>query len=923
VRCGLSAFLWLGLLEALASEVTLSGARHQALLPPSPARPELPGPLVVQRQLWLQPAGDEQLDVRAQWRVEVLRPGTFTAVLAGPSLVVDRLVACGELLAATRNEAGELLLAVALEQSCTIELVGHVLGDPGSGLSLTLLPAGSGRMEHPGDFVVQGPGAVLVAPGLSLGAPGEMQLAPAPVRNEAQGTLVLGETALGITVGEAEVRVRARLRWRITRGELGRVSFEAPGAGEDLEVTGAVLASWHRSGDRVEVELRQPERSLVALEVSYTAAAGSGEMTQLPVPVLRPDGVFRTTSTLQLARDGQLDLVPELAGAVVAAPDDLPDWGRDLVEGAPTGSFVGVGAGGKVTVYRFTPADSPATIVDVASYTLSVTDEGRVLLRAHYAVRNDRGAALRVTPPPGLRPIGARVGGEVATVARSPGDGEAWLVPLEKSVETVEGLLSFPVEVLFLGELPGGWTRKGPEGLRLPSVDAEVAVARATVHLPPGWKSRLRSGEHAVVDAFTEGQGITYGFAVGDARAGQADMLFQQAVDAWMGNDFDETGQILDELEQMGASNSDIGRLRSNLSVVSGDGKEKGGTEGNQQLERRVLEQARARAADDEEAQKEELKKAEEAYNSGDYQAAEEAYRNALEVGEGLAKLQADEDARQDKLNEVVKEKLAASQQVQKQKVASSTSQSNRYTLEDTKVTGAVEKPSRPAGTEQTAEQTPEQTVELTLEEEEEAHRRREAAALRAPLSDTRAQLEAERERAQIAAEAAAAARARALELEGEQTWPAGTPAAAAPSPEPPAEPSRGGWARPQGPPEAPPKVPVAEPGAHSVVITGTPEQFAQVDQMMRQLDMPVEVPVDGNTGYHFEDIEIRGELVAPEGRSKDHEPAEDQPYEVTASALSVVIPTQGEPVLYQQLLLPPGTPWEVRIRAKEKRRNR
>jgi hypothetical protein len=892
VRCGLSAFLWLGLAEALASEVTLSGARHQSLLPPTPSEPELPGPLVVQRQLWLQPVGDVQLDVRAKWRVELLEPGVFSAVLAGPSLVVDRLVVDGELIAANHNDAGELLLQVALERSCSIELTGHVLGDPGSGVALSLLPAGSGRMEHPGDFAVQGPGAVLIAPGVSLGAPEQLAVAPAPVRNEAQGTLVLGETALGITVGEAEVRVRGRLRWRITRGELARVSFEAPSAGEDLEVKGAVLASWHRSGDHIEVELRQPERSLVDLEVSYTAAAGGGETSQLPVPALRPDGVFRTTSTLQLARDGQLDLVPELPGAVVAAPDDLPAWGRDLVEGAPTGSFVGVTGGGKVTVYRFTPADSPATIVDVASYTMSVTDEGRVLLRAHYAVRNDRGATLRVTPPPGLLPIGARVGGEVATVAR---EGETWLVPLEKSVETVEGLLSFPVEVLFLGELPGGWSRKGV--LRLPSVDVEVAVARATVHLPPAWKSRLRPGEDGVVETFTEGQGITYGFSVGDVRAGQADMLFQQAVDAWMGNDFDETGKILDELEQMGASNADMGRLRSNLDVVSGKAKDKADSSGNEQLERRVLEQARARSSEDEEAQKEELKKAEEAYNAGDYQAAEEAYRNALEVGENLAKLQAEEDARQSKLNESVKEKLAASQQVQKQKVASSTSQSNRYS--------GREAPQGPI---------PEDPYGGQAESQRE--------------TEYDAKLEAER-RAQEAA--ALALRQRDLE----QTY--------APAEEPPARAQRGFRL-----PEAEPPPPVVtqtvptptmdpnqvaqivretldanvrvDPGAHAIVVEDSPEKVAQINEMMRRLDMPADQ--DRDVVIDFEDIEITGEILKPEV-SVEHRLDEEEPFEVTASALSVVIPTQGERVLYQQLLMPPDSPWELQVRAKEPRRNR
>ena len=60
------------------------------------------------------------------------------------------------------------------------------------------------------------------------------------------------------------------------------------------------------------------------------------------------------------------------------------------------------------------------------------------------------------------------------------------------------------------------------------------------MHLPVGYASRLRPDEQHVVDAFTEGRSITYGFAVGDARATEADALFQEAVAQWMGNAFDD-----------------------------------------------------------------------------------------------------------------------------------------------------------------------------------------------------------------------------------------------------------------------------------------------------------------------------------------------------------------------------------------------
>ena len=71
-----------------------------------------------------------------------------------------------------------------------------------------------------------------------------------------------------------------------------------------------------------------------------------------------------------------------------------------------------------------------------------------------------------------------------------------------------------------------------------------------TLHLPPGYRSRLQPGDGEVVAAFTKGEGIGYGLGVGAVGAAEADALFQGAVKRWLGNDFGGAQAELDKLRR-------------------------------------------------------------------------------------------------------------------------------------------------------------------------------------------------------------------------------------------------------------------------------------------------------------------------------------------------------------------------------------
>lgn len=636
-----------------ADVVHLDGATWQALQPPpAPEPPRPPPPRAAARHVTVTPAGDT-FAVHARWRIEVPAPGWFEARVVGPGFAIERATIDGRPARLVAGPDGHTV-SVWLDRSVWLEIDG-VAGATRDVATVWLMPAVTGSVSGaaPGRrLFVAGDGAVRDGARWWTGE-GQLELAfreSTPDRRD-RGTLAIARSAVGLTVGDAEVLGRARLEWQLRQGELDAVAFTVAGAGGDLDVSGPGVASWTRSGDRVVARLRAVERGLVRVDVSWSSALPAGDVAVVPIPTVSPEGAFRTESVVQIARETGIDVVPTVSGTPVA-PTELPAWADGVVSGTPTTAYTGAQPPrGRLDVLRFLPAEQPAAMVDVAAYTIATTDEGRAMVRAHYAVRNERAAALRVTLPPGARLVSVRVADEAVSPAR---DGDAWRVPLRRSVETVEGLLSFSVHLVWI-DADAAWRRREARSVALAAVDAPVAVQHVTLALPVGYTSELEPGEARVVAAFSEGDGITYGFAAGDGDAAVADQLFQDAVRAWLGNDFEAAQAQLDRLRAMGADNENVRRLASNLALVD----EKAGGAKDDAASRRIKEHAKARASGLETEQLERLEEAEAYELGGDYDKAEQAYRSAVEIGAKLEAVQQREDIVVESRNSAASGKLA------------------------------------------------------------------------------------------------------------------------------------------------------------------------------------------------------------------------------------------------------------------------
>lgn len=245
---------------AFAGSVVVDGARYQAMRPlVDPRVPTASMVLVRQRSVSVRQE-DETLFVSVRWRLEAPTPGWADVQLTGPMVQVDSVRWNGAETAVTAGPEGALL-SVWVAGPSEIVLEGTVDANLDvASVDLELLDAPIG------DVIISGTGgqpsllsaaaAVFLEKGhWSTGAP-RFQLGTTAPSAGVAATLVIAHVGMGLTLGDSEIRGNARMEWEVRRGSIDRVSFSVANVGKDLDVKGEDVESWRRSGDTVEVDLR-------------------------------------------------------------------------------------------------------------------------------------------------------------------------------------------------------------------------------------------------------------------------------------------------------------------------------------------------------------------------------------------------------------------------------------------------------------------------------------------------------------------------------------------------------------------------------------------------------------------------------------------------------------------------------------------
>jgi hypothetical protein len=132
-------------------------------------------------------------------------------------------------------------------------------------------------------------------------------------------------------------------------------------------------------------------------------------------------------------------------------------------------------------VARYTPQAVLLANVSEARYQVLISKEGKTLVQARYAVRNNQRNFLKITLPTGATLWSAMLAGKTVRPGQSP-DGSL-LLPLDKA-RAGEDAPEFAVEIVYLSR-GSAWNDKGQFKLALPALDLPVSRTGLLVYHPP------------------------------------------------------------------------------------------------------------------------------------------------------------------------------------------------------------------------------------------------------------------------------------------------------------------------------------------------------------------------------------------------------------------------------------------------------
>ena len=290
------------------------------------------------------------------------------------------------------------------------------------------------------------------------------------------------------------------VRVEVVQGVARDVTLALPAGLIVDQVNGSTVADWEASGGLLRVRPLDP----VATDMSFVIQAEMRVPREgaVAVPLVRVPAAERETGGIAVDVVG----AGEVAGREARGlePTDASELG-DIVAGRESPSMLAfrlkplAGAEPRalgVAVVRYTPQAVLIANVEEARYRALASDDGRLLVHARYAVRNNQRSFLKVSLPSGSTIWSAEVAGR--PVRPGVAEGDAVLLPLEKGRAGVEAP-TFVVELVYLQTIEP-WTDKGRARIDLPSLDLPISRTGLELHYSPRFRVDAEPGAFRVAN---------------------------------------------------------------------------------------------------------------------------------------------------------------------------------------------------------------------------------------------------------------------------------------------------------------------------------------------------------------------------------------------------------------------------------------
>jgi hypothetical protein len=298
-----------------------------------------------------------------------------------------------------------------------------------------------------------------------------------------------------VGLGEDSTSIQAEVNAEILQGAAQEIRIQIPDKVTINQVAGATVADWvPKPGELKVTFLELVEKNARFIIVGETHMPRDG---QIDIPLLHMLNVERETGGVAI----------EVLGAGEIKSDSQKLIGLELADSTDLAEIVSSRQSPSLMAFRFRSGDVKATrslSVNVARYTqesvllanieearyqVLMNDEGKMLVRARFAVRNNQRNFLKVTLPKDAVVWSASLAGKPIRPGQAPLPDGGLLLPLEKARAGAE-TPAFAVEILYFRPVTK-WNENGKFKLDLPVLDLPVSRTGLVYYYPPLYKVTL------------------------------------------------------------------------------------------------------------------------------------------------------------------------------------------------------------------------------------------------------------------------------------------------------------------------------------------------------------------------------------------------------------------------------------------------
>jgi hypothetical protein len=288
--------------------------------------------------------------------------------------------------------------------------------------------------------------------------------------------------------------VYAEVSLEIIQGAAKEARIQLPDKVTINQVSGAMVADWEVKGGELAVTFLEPvEQSTRFVVTGETRTARDG---QIEIGLLRLLKVERESGGVAV----------EVLGA--GEIKDQKEQGLESADAVDLGETVASRQSPSLVAFRFRSGDTAAprslTVnvaryaqqavllanVEEARYQILVSNEGKTLVQARYAIRNNQRNFLKVTLPPNASIWSATLAGKPVRPGVAKDGGV--LLPLEKS-RAGDDAPVFAVEVVYLIR-DTAWTERGRARLTLPALDLPISRSGVLLFHAPQFRVTAEPG---------------------------------------------------------------------------------------------------------------------------------------------------------------------------------------------------------------------------------------------------------------------------------------------------------------------------------------------------------------------------------------------------------------------------------------------